>query len=322
MVIADEVREALERGGAVVALETAVLTHGLPHPHNIEAARACEQAVREAGAVPATTGVLDGEIRVGLNEAEIERLGSLGARASRPPGVAAEGAAVAGAAKLAARDLGAALAGRLTGGATVSATLAIAALAGIRFLSTGGIGGVHRSADGSAPADVSSDLVQLTRSPVVVVCSGAKAVLDLPRTLEYLETLGVPVLGYQTLEFPAFISAESGLPLAHQVDSPEEAARVAAAYRAIGYNGSVVIANPPPTQLALERSRVERAVEIAVAASMAEQMQGPAVTPFLLAELFRATEGESLAVNLALLASNARLAGEIAVSSSKFQVSS
>lgn len=301
MFISDEIREALERGGAVVALETAVLTHGLPHPQNVEAARSCERAIREAGAVPATIGVIDGEICVGLAEPQIARLGTPGS----------------GAVKLAARDLGAALAGRLSGGTTVSGTLAVAACAGIRFLSTGGIGGVHRPSHGAAPADVSSDLVQLSRSPLVVVCSGAKAVLDLPRTLEYLETLGIPVLGYGTTEFPAFVSAESGLELAHRVDTPEEAARAAAAYRQIGYGGSVVIANPPPAALALERATVERAVEAAMTASLAEQMQGPAVTPFLLAELVKATEGESLTVNLALLESNARLAAQIAVMSSE-----
>jgi len=304
MLVTDKVREALERGGAVVALETAVLTHGLPHPRNIEAARNCERALCEAGAVPATIGVLDGVVRVGLTEAEIERLGAAGA----------------GVVKLAARDLGVAIAGRLTGGTTVSATLAIAAQAGIGFLSTGGIGGVHRSSGGAAPADVSSDLLQLSRSPLVVVCSGAKAVLDLRRTLEYLETLGIPVLGYGTKQFPAFVSTESGLELAHQVNTPAEAARAAAAYREVGYAGAVVIANPPPADLAMERATVERAVETAMTAALVEEMQGPAVTPFLLAELVKATEGESLAVNLALLESNAHLAAEIAVQSPRSRV--
>ena len=314
MLVTDEVRETLARGGAVVALETAVLTHGLPHPRNIEAALNCERAVHQAGAVPAAIAVLDGEVRVGLTEAEIERLG---APESGAPESGAPGGSML---KLAARDLGAAIAGRLTGGATVSATLAIAAQAGIGFLSIGGIGGVHRSQGSAAAADVSSDLLQLSRSPLVVVCSGAKAILDLRRTLECLETLGIPVLGYGTRQFPAFVSAESGLELAHRVDTPEEAARAAAAYREIGYAGAVVIANPPPADLAMERATVERAVETAMTAAFVEEMQGPAVTPFLLAELVKATEGQSLAVNLALLANNARLAAEIAVQSPRSKV--
>ena len=211
----------------------------------------------------------------------------------------------------------------LSGGAT----------AGIGFLATGGIGGVHRGVGAgkrrsghasarAADGDVSSDLPQLTRSPATVVCSGAKGFLDLPRTLESLETLGVPVLGYGTDEFPAFLARESGLRLAHRVDTPEAAARAVAACRALGYAGSLLIANPPPARAALERSTVEQAIEVAINRARAAQARGPEVTPFLLAEIARLTGGEALAANLALLEDNARVAAEIAVAYCRLHLSS
>ena len=308
LLISEEVRAALDSGGPVVALETAVLTHGLPPPQNQEAAMACERAVRQAGVIPATVALLDGCVRVGIDGKELERLALSG---SAP-------------AKCAARDLGLAAARGLSGGTTVSATLAVAASAGIGFLATGGIGGVHRgvvagkrrSGRASAQAgdgDVSSDLQQLARTPMTAVCSGAKGFLDLPRTLEYLETLGVPVLGYGTDEFPAFLARESGLRLAHRADTPEAAACAVAACRALGYAGSILSANPPPARAALERSTMEKAVEAALDRARSAQVRGPEMTPFLLAELTRLTGGESLAANLALLEDNARVAAEIAV---------
>ena len=297
LLISEAVRAALDSGSPVVALETAMVTHGLPHPQNLEAAMACHSAVRQAGATPATIAVLEGRVRVGLRSEELERLAAPGS----------------GAAKCAARDLGVATARGFSGGATVSATLAVAAAAGIGFLATGGIGGVHRSWGGAASPDVSSDLPQLARSAVTAVCSGAKAFLDLPRTLEYLETLGVPLVGYGTDEFPAFLARGSGLRLAHRVDTPEAVARAVAACRALGYTGSILIANPPPVRAALERSTVEQAVEAALNRALATQVRGPEVTPFLLAELVRLSGGESLAANLALLEDNARVAAEIAV---------
>ena len=317
LLISEEVRAALDSGSPVVALETAVLTHGLPHPQNLEAAAACEHAVRQAGAIPAIVALLDGCVRVGLGGEQQERL------------ALPESAAM----KCAARDLGVAASRGLSGGTTVSATIAVAGMAGIGFLATGGIGGVHRGVEagkrrsGRASAqagdgDVSADLPQLTRSPVTVVCSGAKGFLDLPRTLESLETLGVPVLGYGTDEFPAFLARESGLRLAHRVDTPEEAARAVAASRALGYTGSVLIANPPPARAALERSTVEQAIEVAINRARAAQVRGPEVTPFLLAETARLMGGEALAANLALLEDNARVAAEIAVAYCRLHLSS
>ncbi len=292
-----EVAGALARGGPVVALETSVVAQGLPAPHNLNAALACEAAVRRVGAVPAATAVIDGTLQVGLSRGEIERL------ASGEPGLW----------KVASRDLAAAVIGRRTGGTTVSATCELAAAAGVRVFATGGIGGVHR---GVAEAlDVSQDLWALSRFPVAVVCAGAKTVLDLPKTLEVLETVAVPVIGVGTDDFPGFYCEKTGLRLEHRVESAEEAARWVQARLEVLGQGGLVFAVPPPKETALPRALIERAISGALEDARRRKIQGKAVTPFLLSALVRATRGKSLAANLALLENNAAFAGALAAAS-------
>ncbi len=278
----------------VVALESALITHGLPAPQNLEAAVELEETVRAAGAVPATIGVLDGRIVVGLDDAQLRRLAS------------AEHAV-----KVSRRDLATAVAADVPGGTTVAATLWAAARAGIRVMATGGIGGVHRG--GAASLDVSADLRELGRTRGVVVCAGAKAILDLERTLEVLETLGVPVLGFGTDELPAFYSTASGLAVGRRVDGEEELARILAAHWALDLDSGVLVANPPPAESALARAEVEGWIEAAHADARAASLDGAALTPFLLARLTELSGGRTLAVNRALLVANAALAGRVAV---------
>jgi pseudouridine-5'-phosphate glycosidase len=287
----DEVAAALAAGGAVVALESSVICQGLPPPHHLEAARRCEAAVRAQGAVPATIALLDGQLRVGLTTEELERLaGAKGAR------------------KLASRDLAVGALAGATGGTTVSATLLLAEQAGIRVFATGGIGGVHRD----APEDVSADLYALARHRVAVVCAGAKSILDLPRTLELLETLSVPVLGLRTSLFPEFYATPGVLPLEHTVEDEGQLAGILAAHWALGAGGALVV-QPCPVAQALPRAEVEAAVESALAAAKTQGVQGKAVTPFLLGRVSAATHGRSLQANLALLEHNAQTAGRLAV---------
>jgi pseudouridine-5'-phosphate glycosidase len=284
MRVAPEVAAALERREPVVALETSIVAQGLPYPHNLEAAAASEAAVRARGATPATIAVLDGVLRVGLAAEEVERLARPGA----------------GVRKLSSRDLGPALAVGATGATTVAATLRVASMTGIRFLATGGIGGVHRG----CAIDQSADLFELARSPVAVFCSGPKAILDVAATLERLESLCVPVLGYGCDECPAFYVARSGRPVSQRVDDPGGTARVLAAVWATGGAG-VVVAVPPPEEL----PEAERVVGRALVGTTAT---GQALTPALLAEVERLSAGRSLAVNLKLVANNAALAAECA----------
>jgi pseudouridine-5'-phosphate glycosidase len=293
LVVAPEIAAALAEGEAVVALESSLIAHGLPYPTNLEVARRLETAVRAEGAVPATVGIVGGRIRVGLDGEAMARLG-------RGDGVL----------KVSRRDLAAAVAGRRDGGTTVAATMVCAQRAGIRVFATGGIGGVHRGAE--ATMDVSADLEELARTPVAVVCAGAKAILDLPRTLEVLETRGVPVIGYRTDEFPAFYARASGLRVSARVDGAGEAASVIRAQLALGLGG-IVIANPPPEATALPWPRIEAAVATAVADAATRNVRGGAVTPFLLERVAALTGGDSVAANLALLESNARVAARIAV---------
>jgi pseudouridine-5'-phosphate glycosidase len=294
--LSDEVAEALSAGRPVVALETSVVAQGLPAPQNLETARACEQAVREAGAVPATTAVLDGVLRAGLFPHELERL--------------ADPAGREGLLKVAARDLGLSTALGRSGGTTVSASVAIAAAAGIRVFTTGGIGGVHRGA--AEHFDLSQDLLALSRHEVAVVCAGAKSVLDLPKTLEALEALAVPVVGVGTSELPAFYSQGSGLMLEHRVEDAAAAARVVGAHLAGPMPTGLVFALPPPAATALPRDEVEALLEAALRRAEAQGVRGTKVTPFLLAELAKASGGRTLAANLALLVHNARFAGKLA----------
>jgi pseudouridine-5'-phosphate glycosidase len=291
--IAAPVRDALAAGHRVVALESTVIAHGLPYPANVEVACEMEAAIRSEGAIPATIAVLAGRIVVGLTEVEIERLGT-----------------EQGVLKASRRDLAPALARQATAATTVAGTLACAALAGIRVFATGGIGGVHRGAERSL--DISADLGELARSPVLTVCAGAKAILDLPRTLEYLETHAVPVIGFQTDQLPAFYSRESGLPVPHRADSAEEVASIAQAQWQSGLGGGILVACPIPAEHALPFDTVEAHIARALEDAECQQVRGPAVTPFLLARMAELTGGESVAANRALLLNNATCAARFA----------
>jgi pseudouridylate synthase len=296
--IADEVRDALASGGPVVALESSLIAQGLPDPHNLETARASEAAVRESGAVPATTAIEDGALVVGAGSSLLERLADPGQTVV----------------KAASRDLGPLVARRALASTTVSATLRIAGLAGIGIAATGGIGGVHRGA--STTFDISGDIDELAAAPLAIVCSGAKSILDLPATWELLETRRIPVIGYGVDEFPSFYSVGSGLRLSHRVDTAAEAADAVAAHRSVAGSGGIVIAQPPPAELALDPADVERWIAEALAGAEAEGVVGGAVTPHLLGYLARASEGRTLAVNIALIVANARTAGLIAAAAS------
>ena len=293
--IREEVRDALANGKPVVALESTVIAHGLPRPQNVDTARAMETAARESGVVPATIGILDGRIIVGLTGAEIERL-----------------AQTTDVVKVSRADLAVVAAGKRTGATTVAATMVIASIAGIRTFATGGIGGVHRG--GESSMDVSADLTELGRTQVAVVCAGAKAILDLPRTLEVLETLGVPVVGFGTQEFPAFYCRESGLALLHSVTTPEDAAKIMSVQWGMhaAQMGGILFVNPPPAESALPREDLEKFIEAALAAAKKQGISGKEATPFLLREVARLSEGKTLRTNVDLLISNARLAARIA----------
>ena len=290
-----EVADALAARGPVVALESTVISHGLPRPHNLETACRMEEAVRGQGAVPATIGLLKGRLVVGLSTEEIDLLAN-----------------TEGVAKVSRRDLSTVLSAKDPGATTVAATMFIAALSGIRIFATGGIGGVHRG--GQESFDISADLTELARTPLAVVCSGAKVILDLPRTLEVLETLGVPVVGYGTSEFPAFYARESGLPLDYRVDTPEEAARLMTVQWALGLSSGIVFGNPPPAGTALSRSEVETLIKGALDSAAAAGIQGKRVTPYLLDHLAKGSRGRTLQTNIGLLVENARIAAQIAVS--------
>jgi len=288
-----EVGEALDGGAPVVALESTLISHGLPHPQNLEVAREAESAVREEGAVPATIGVVGGVAKVGLDGAELELM-----------------ATAEGIRKLSARDLPVAVAKGSHGATTVAATAHLAALAGIRLFATGGLGGVHREA--SESWDVSADLAALAKTPVAVVCCGVKSILDVPATLEYLETLGVPVLGFRTLRFPGFYLSDSGSPLDWSVESAEEAARVIQTLPSLGVEDSgLVVANPLPEDEQLDPDLHERALRAGLEELERHNVHGSDVTPFLLDRFAAETRGESLRVNRLIILRNARLAARI-----------
>lgn len=291
--IRPEVRRALDSGAPVVALESTVISHGLPRPHNLETARLMETTVREHGATPATIGLVDGRAVVGLTETELERF-----------------ATDDDVAKVSRRDLAAVLATGALGATTVAGTICLAHRAGIRVMATGGLGGVHR--DGEQSLDVSADLYELARTPVAVVCAGAKAILDLPRTLEVLETLGVPVVGYRTDRFPAFYSRESGLSTSSRVESTEELALLLEAQHALELSTGLLVVQPPPADSALPRASVESWIADALTAAENEGVSGGDVTPFLLDHVARLSEGRTLVTNTALLLNNARLAARTA----------
>jgi pseudouridylate synthase len=284
--LADEIRAALDEGAPVVALETTIVAHGFPAPHGVEVGLDMESAVREAGAVPATIGVLEGQVLVGLTAGELARFD-------------------ASARKLGPRDLAACAVEGSVGATTVGGVLAIARATDIRFMGTGGIGGVHRGYP--SPPDVSADLVALAASSVVVACSGAKSLLDIPATTEHLETLGIPVLGYRTDTLPLFYEEAGGPPVSQRVEDADAAARVAAAHWALGGNG-LLLANPPPESL-----EVSELIEETVAEAAHQGVSGQSVTPFVLARLHERSGGRTREVNHALAVANARLAGEVAV---------
>lgn len=293
LVLSEEVRAAIAAGAPVLALESTIIAHGLPRPRNVEVALQAEAEARALGVVPATVGLFDGRLCVGLEASQIEALG------------AAEGAL-----KVSRRDLAAALASRRLGATTVSGTMLAAQRAGIRVFATGGIGGVHRG--GEQSMDVSADLLELARTPLVVISAGAKAILDLPRTLEVLETHGVPVVGYGADEFPAFYSRSSGLALELRADTPEEVARLYRAQRALDLEQAILVANPIPAASEIPRAQIEAFVAGALEEAARQGITGKRVTPFLLSRVLSLSGGRSLEANVALLLNNVRLGCAVA----------
>lgn len=293
LAIAPDVAAALAEGRAVVALESTIITHGMPYPDNVGTARTIEGLIRERGATPATIAIMDGRIRIGLSPEELDRLG-----------------AARDVLKLSRADLAYALTSRRVGATTVAATMICAALAGIPVFATGGIGGVHRGAEQTD--DVSADLTELARTPVTVVSAGAKAILDLPRTFERLETLGVPVVGYGVDELPAFWSRGSGLKAPIRLDAPAEIAAMIRMRQRLGLGGGVLVANPIPVEAEIPAGRIGGFIETALADAARQGVGAKEVTPFLLARMLELTGGDSLRANIALVRSNAAVAADIA----------
>jgi pseudouridine-5'-phosphate glycosidase len=289
--ITQEISRALNMGAPIVALESTVITHGLPQPQNLELARNMEKQVREAGATPATIALLKGQIRVGLSDEELVGL-------SQADSVL----------KVSHRDFATAISKKMDGGTTVAGTMFASQMAGIKVFATGGIGGVHKESS----FDISTDLHALAEIPMIVVCAGAKAILDLPATLEYLETMGVPVVGYQTDEFPAFYSRESGLGVSVRLDSPAEIAEFAKAHWNLGMRSAVLVTNPVPEAEAISKLEMDPIIAKASAEAIEKKIHGQKLTPFLLSRISELTDGKSLRTNLALLLNNARLAAQIA----------
>ncbi len=295
LLCAPEVQNALDERRPVVALESTIIAHGMPFPKNVETALRVEQLVREAGAVPATCAVIDGKMKAGLDLAEIEMIGRTG------PAIP----------KASRRDLPFLLSQGKTGATTVASTMIIAHLAGIRIFATGGIGGVHRGA--TATMDISADLPELAGTPVAVVCAGVKSILDIGLTLEYLETLGVPVLGYRSDAFPAFFTRDSGFGVDFRMESASEIANLLKIKWESGLSGGVLIANPVPPEFEADPVQIENAIAEALLDAERRGVKGKAVTPFLLAKIEEITDGKSLATNVELVCANARLAAEIAI---------
>jgi pseudouridine-5'-phosphate glycosidase len=301
--VADEVQGALAAGQAVVALESTVIAHGLPAPLNLETARACEEVIRKSGATPATVGIVEGVPTIGLNERELDLFAQRG-----------DGALIE---KVGLNNLAAVMRRRGWGATTVAASLRIASAGGLRVFSTGGIGGVHRGAADSF--DVSADLTALSSTQVVCVCAGAKAILDLSKTVELLETLGVPIVGYRTEEFPAFYSRNSGLDVDETVASADEAAELATSHWEAGGSGAVLLCVPIPEEFEIPASEVERATDGAIAMATLQNISRKAVTPFLLAQMEEITAGRSLVANRALLINNSQVAALVSVSLSRIE---
>ena len=297
--VAPEVQKALDEGRPVVALESTIISHGMPYPQNVETALNVEKIIRDNGAVPATIAVIKGRLKAGLSPEEIDYLGKTGtavAKASR-------------------RDLPVLVAQGKDGATTVTTTMIIAHMAGLQVFATGGIGGVHRGAEPTM--DISADLEELAQTPVMVVCAGAKTILDLGLTLEYLETKGVPVIGYGTEELPAFYTRKSGFGVDYRVDSPEELAAMFAAQRDLGYKGGMLVTNPIPEEYAMPKDVIDAAIEQALRECKEQGVHGTETTPFLLARVVELTGGDSLESNIQLVLNNARVAARTAAALAK-----
>ena len=297
--ISTEVKEALEQGKPVVALESTIISHGMPYPQNVETAMNVEKLIRENGAVPATIAIIKGRLKAGLTAEEIDYLGRAGhavPKASR-------------------RDLPVLVAKGSDGACTVTTTMMIAHMAGIQVFATGGIGGVHRGAE--TTMDISADLEELGQTDVMVVCAGAKAILDLPLTLEYLETHGVPVLGYQTEELPAFYTRTSGLSVDYRVDTPQELAQILKTHHQLGLKGGILVTNPIPAEYSMDAAEINAVIDQAIAEANQLGIHGKETTPFLLAKVKEITGGDSLQANIRLVFNNARLAAQTAVAYSE-----
>ena len=292
--LSPKVEAALKAGKPVVALESTIISHGMPYPQNVETALRVEQTIREGGATPATIAVIGGRLKAGLTQQEIEYLGKKGTAVT----------------KASRRDLPVLVARGEDGATTVTTTMIIAALAGIKVFATGGIGGVHRGAE--TTMDISADLEELAHTPVMVICAGAKSILDLGLTLEYLETKGVPVIGYGTEELPAFYTRKSGFKVDYRVDSPEELAAIFKVKQEMGLGGGMLVTNPIPEEYSMDPERINKAIDDAVAEANRLGIHGKETTPFLLAKIKDITGGDSLASNIQLVLNNARLAAKTA----------
>ena len=299
--VAPEVQEAIKAGKPVVALESTIISHGMPYPQNVETALNVEKIIREGGAVPATIAIIGGRLKAGLTPEEIDYLGKTGA----------------GVTKASRRDLPILVAEKRDGATTVTTTMMIAAMAGIEVFATGGIGGVHRGAE--TTMDISADLEELAQTPVMVVCAGAKSILDLGLTLEYLETHGVPVIGYQIEELPAFYTRKSGFGVDYRLDTPAQLAEAFHVKRELGLRGGMLVTNPIPEAYSMDADVINKAIDEAVEEAKAQGIHGKATTPFLLAKIKDITGGDSLAANIQLVYNNARLATATAVELSKLR---
>lgn len=292
--IAPEVAEALAQNKPVVALESTIISHGMPYPQNVETALKVEQVIRDNGAVPATIAIIGGKLKAGLTKAEIEHLGKTGSAVT----------------KVSRRDLPIIVAKGMDGATTVATTMIIASLAGIKVFATGGVGGVHRGAE--TTMDISADLEELAMTPVMVICAGAKSILDLGLTLEYLETKGVPVIGYGTDELPAFYTRKSGFGVDYQLNTPKELAEAFLVKQAVGLKGGMLVTNPIPEEYSMDSEVINKAIDEAIAESKRQGIHGKDTTPFLLAKVKEITGGDSLDSNIQLVFNNARLAAQTA----------
>ncbi len=298
MDVTPEIEEAVRAGKPVVALESTILSHGMPYPENLGFAREVERVIREQGAVPATMAVIDGRLKAGLTEAELLRM-----------------CEAKGVLKVSRRDLPIVVAQKLTGATTVATTMILSQMAGVRVFATGGIGGVHRGGENSM--DISADLQELAHTPVAVVCAGAKMILDIGRTLEYLETMGVPVLGLGTDDFPAFYCRKSGFGVDYNAHTPADVARIAHAKWSMGLGGGLLIGNPVPERYAMDFDEMSAVIDRAMAQAEEAGVRGKDITPFLLAHIVELTGGDSLKTNIQLAYNNARAAAQIAVELAK-----